>query len=67
MPVQIIHSPDDEVVPFGPAEETAAQLRERNHPVGLIRVDGAGHYNMAAYIEPLQRAGEWMWEQWGGR
>ncbi len=65
MPVHIIHSPEDEVVPFGPAQETADLLRDRDHPVRLISVGGVGHYDMGAYVEPLRVAGEWMWEQWG--
>ena len=59
MPVHIIHSPDDEVMPYGPAQETAELLAERGHPVRLLRVGGLGHYNMGGYIEPLQMAGEW--------
>ena len=67
MPIHIIHSPDDEVVPYGPAEETAELLAERGHPVRLIRVGGLGHYNMGGYIEPLRMAGEWMKEQWASK
>ncbi len=59
--------PDDEVVPYGPAEETAELLAERGHPVRLLRVGGLGHYNMGGYIEPLQMAGEWMKEQWASK
>lgn len=64
MPIQLIHSPSDEVVPFGPAQDTADALAARNHPSGLIQVDGAGHYNMVAYVEPLTRAARWLWSQW---
>ncbi len=64
MPVHLIHSPQDEVIPYGPAQETAALLREREHPVELISVNGVGHHNMGAYVEPLQKAAEWMWRQW---
>ena len=64
MPIQLIHSPSDEVVPFGPAQDAANELAARNHPSGLIQVDGAGHYNMGNYVEPLSRAGRWMWSQW---
>ena len=67
MPVHIIHSPDDEVVPYGPAEETAELLAERGHPVRLLRVGGLGHYNMGGYIKSLQLAGEWMEEQWASK
>ena len=64
MPVHLIHSPDDEVVPYEPAEETALLLAERGHRVQMTRLGGASHYMMGAYITPLRAAGEWMMEQW---
>lgn len=66
MPVHIVHSRDDEVVPFGPAAKAAAKLKEDGHPVSLTELSGVGHFNMGAYIEPLRQAGDWMVEQWGG-
>ena len=67
MPIHVIHSPQDEVIPFGPAADTVEQLRGQGHPVELIAVDGAGHSDMGAYVEPLTRAGVWMMEQWHQR
>ena len=64
MPVHLIHSPDDEVVPYGPAAATAQLLAERGHPVQMIRLAGASHYMMGDYVAPLRAAGEWMKEQW---
>lgn len=64
MPVHIIHSPNDKIIPFGPAKATAEQLRQRGHAIEFIEVTGADHHNMGAYIEPLQRAGAWMIERW---
>lgn len=64
MPVHIIHGRDDEVVPFGPAQEAARSLGDRGHPVELTAIDGVGHFTMGAYVEYLRSAGEWMVEQW---
>ena len=64
MPVHLIHSPGDDVVPYEPAEETALLLEERGHRVHMTRVPGAGHFSMGGYIAPLRAAGEWMTEQW---
>ena len=64
MPVHLIHSPGDDVVPYEPAEETALFLEERGHRVPMTRVPGAGHFSMGGYIAPLRAAGEWMTEQW---
>jgi len=64
MPVHIIHSRDDEVVPFRPAADAATHRREGGHPVEFTELEGVGHFTMGAYIQPLQRAGAWMMEQW---
>jgi len=63
MPVHLIQGPDDEVVPYAPAEEAAELLAQRG-PSRLISLAGVGHYQMTAYIEPLRAAGEWMEDQW---
>ena len=67
MPVHIVHSRDDEVVPFEPAAEAAAQLEARGHSVKLTELSGVGHFSMGAYIGALRQAGDWMREQWNGR
>ena len=67
MPVHIVHSRDDERVPYGPAAQAAAQLETRGHPVKLTTLSGVGHYSMGAYIGPLRQAGDWMLQQWEER
>ena len=65
IPVHVIHSPNDEVVPYDQAEETVVALESLGHPVRMISLGGAGHYQMGAYIAPLRAAGDWIREQWG--
>ena len=67
MPIHIVHSRDDEVVPYGPAAEAAAKLEELGHPVRLTELSGVGHFTMGAYIAALQQAGDWMMDQWEGQ
>ena len=67
MPIHIIHSRADDVVPFGPAEDAARQLQAAGRPVAFTALDGVGHYSMGAYASVLRAAGEWMLEQWDGR
>ncbi len=64
MPVHIIHSPEDEVVPYDQAEETAESLEDRGHRVHLTSLPGASHYMMGDYVAPIRAAGDWMIEQW---
>ena len=63
-PIYLIHSPDDEVVPFEPVVEAYRALEARGHPVEMRVLPGAGHYMMGAYIPALRLAGAWMLERW---
>ena len=67
MPVHIIHSRADEVVPFGPAEDAARQLREAGRTMEFTVLEGIGHFTMGAYVPALRDAGGWMLEQWAAR
>jgi dipeptidyl aminopeptidase/acylaminoacyl peptidase len=63
-PLYLIHSPDDDVVSFGPVEEAYLALAGRGHPVELRVLPGAGHYAMDAYVPALRSAGAWILERW---
>ena len=63
-PIYLIHSPDDEVVPFEPVVEAYRTLAARGHPVEMRVLPGAGHYMMGAYVPALRFAGAWMLERW---
>ncbi len=63
MPVFIIHARDDEVVPFGPAEELAQEMETRGQNVSFLPLDGVGHFRMG--VAPLDAAGDWIMRQWG--
>ena len=67
MPVHVIHSRADELVPVGPAEEAANRIRDAGGNVVFTALDGIGHFTMGAYVPALRNAGEWMQRQWAGR
>lgn len=67
MPIHIIHSRADEVVPFEPAEEAFRQLEAAGHPVAFTSLEGVGHFNMGGYVGSLRGAGDWMLDQWNDR
>ena len=67
IPIHIIHSRADEVVPFAPAEEMSQRLEAAGHPVAFTPLDGVGHFNMGGYVESLRDAGDWMLAQWNDR
>lgn len=64
MPVHIIHSVDDDVVPIGPARAAAEALEHRQHPVEFTELDGIGHFDMGGYVATLSMAGDWMQQRW---
>ena len=63
-PLYLIHSPNDDVVSFGPVEEAYLALAGRGHPVELRVLPGAGHHAMGAYVPALRSAGAWILERW---
>jgi len=64
VPIYLIHSPDDEVVPFTGAEAAYESLAARGHPVELRVLPGRTHFQMGAYVPALRVAGSWMLERW---
>jgi predicted peptidase len=67
VPIYLIHSPDDEVVPFAGAETAYESLAARGHPVELRVLPGRTHFQMGAYVPALRVAGSWMLERWRAR
>lgn len=66
-PLYIIHSPDDEVVPYAPSERLALELADRGYPVQFMRLPGASHGMMGDYVGPLGVAGAWVAARWRDR
>ena len=67
MPVHVIHSRDDQLVPIEPARDAARSLAERGHPAEFTELSGVGHYTMGGYVNALRQAGTWMRTQWDDR
>jgi predicted peptidase len=67
IPTYVIHSRQDQVVPFEPDERTTRQLEKMGKPVRFEALDGLGHYEMGGYIDALTRGGKWIAERWNGR
>src|SRR5262249_7037327 len=64
MPTYIIHSRDDQVVPFAPMDRTASQLAQVGRVVKFEALSGLGHYEMNLYVDALRRAGQWVRDHW---
>jgi len=65
MPTYVIHSRDDERVPFEPAEKNARELEKLGRTIRFEELHGVGHFSMGGYTGALRRAGRWVEERWG--
>jgi predicted peptidase len=65
VPTYVIHSRDDQVVPFAQAEQRATALERLGRRVRFDTLSGVGHYEMGGYLGALQNGGRWIREQWG--
>jgi predicted peptidase len=64
MPTYVIHSRDDQIVPFAPAERTAKELAAMGRPVRFDALWGLTHFEMFRYVDALKRGGRWISERW---
>ena len=63
-PTYVIHSREDEVVPFEPAEEMARELEKRGRVVHFEALDELTHFDMVSYVDALREAGRWITNRW---
>jgi len=67
MPIYVIHSRDDELIPIGPVERAAAEIEALGGDVEFLAIDaGIGHHETPRYVPYLARAVPWLHEVWGG-
>jgi predicted peptidase len=68
MPLFIVHSRDDELIPIAPVEQAAAELDALGADVTFVAIDaGIGHHETPRYVPYLERAVPWLQEVWSGR
>ncbi len=64
IPTYVIHSRDDEVVEFEPAEQAVKELKKLKRPIEFEPLIGPTHFAMGAYIDSLERGGRWVADRW---
>ncbi len=64
VPLLVIHSVVDEVVPFEPVETTVRTLKEGDVQIELIVVQNLTHYETQLFVAPLRAALPWIREAW---
>jgi dipeptidyl aminopeptidase/acylaminoacyl peptidase len=64
IPLYVIHSRDDEVVPLQPTADMVKVLEARHVAVELVVVDGLTHYQVPAFVPYLRAAVPWIKRAW---
>jgi len=64
IPLYVIHSRQDEVVPFEQTEQVVHQLQEQGAAVELVLLQDITHYETECFVEPLQAAAPWIRKVW---
>jgi predicted peptidase len=64
MPLYVIHSKADEVVPVEPVEEAVKTLKGRGADVTLVLIDEVPHFRVPEFIDSLEEAVPWIQRVW---
>ena len=64
LPIYLVHSLDDELLPYTHAKRAHQALVEKDRQATLVTGKGVGHFNGEGYIEPLQKAVPWLIDTW---
>lgn len=64
IPVRVIHSPADSIVPYAPAKSRYEKIKAAGGNIEFIEASGLDHYNMPGYVPHFNRAVESIKNQW---
>ncbi|OGF59344.1 MAG: hypothetical protein A2Y62_13755 [Candidatus Fischerbacteria bacterium RBG_13_37_8] len=64
IPLYVIHSKDDEVIPYKPVQAIVEQLKSREYPVEIIILNDITHYETYRFVGPLKKAIPWLKKIW---
>lgn len=63
-PLHVVHSRDDELIPFAPVERAVQALRARGAAVRFYPLEGVGHYDSRRYVEALRPVVQQLLSGW---
>ncbi len=66
IPLYVIHSRRDEVIPFEPTERVVTQLKDKGAAVEFVPLEDVTHYETDRFVHPLQAAVPWIRKVWAG-
>jgi predicted peptidase len=65
IPVYVIHSQNDEVVPLPPTQKQVEVMKTKGANVELRVIAGVSHYQTIKFAGPLREAVPWLKQVWG--
>lgn len=65
IPLYVIHSTDDEILPIDPVREHVAMLKERGAQIEFRELGKLSHYNTGSFVPALRDASSWLAGLWG--
>ena len=65
LPIYVIHSVQDEVIPYEEVESIIAQMQNAGFNIEFAPVSGISHYSTSDFIGALHRSIPWLRENWG--
>ena len=67
VPIYVIHSRQDELMPLEPTQYIVNALSEQGVEIKLVVLDGITHFETFRFIEPLRSAVPWIEQVWQGK
>jgi predicted peptidase len=66
IPVMVMHSLDDELMPFRQAEDLYIELKRQGANAELKVVTGVTHFETYRFVTPLRESVRWLQSVWAG-
>jgi predicted peptidase len=66
IPLYVIHSREDEVLPIAPTRDYVQKLRVGGTRIEWRELGGLTHYQTSAYVPALTEASSWLAQVWSG-
>ena len=60
IPIYVIHSKADTIVPFEPARKYSEQLKEKGADITFVAMDDIQHFETFRFVAPLKQAVPWV-------
>ena len=64
IPLYVIHSRKDQVLPLGRTREHVEVLKKKGVDVTLVVLEDATHFNINGFVKPLRQAVPWIRKVW---